>query len=95
MKELPDQLSYALFAASGSGLPAGRVFTTSVAEALAPAAVPVAVLEPPGRDLEPDDVKVYVDGTQMSSEPAAGPLAAATGPCGSAATGSSASSSAG
>ena len=80
MKELSGQLSYALFAASGGGLPAGRVFTSSVAEALAPAAVPIGGWSHLAMTWNQTEVKVFVDGTEMSAQPATGPIAGGSGP---------------
>jgi hypothetical protein len=80
MKEMSSQLSYALFAASGGGLPAGRVFTSQIAEALAPAPVKVGTWTHLAMTWDQSQVKVYVDGTEMSAQAATGPIAGSTGP---------------
>ena len=80
-KEISGQLAYGLFAASGTGLPAGRVFAgSSIAEALAPAPVGIGTWTHLAMSWNQSEVKVYVDGTEMSAQPAVGPIAGGVGP---------------
>jgi hypothetical protein len=80
MKEMPDRLSYALFAEAGTGLPAARVFNATLAEALAPAPVGVGSWTHLAMTWDQTDVKVYVDGTEMAAQPAAGTIVGGVGP---------------
>jgi hypothetical protein len=80
MKELPDQLAYGLFAATDAGLPAARVFQTANIEAAGPAPVGIGSWTHLAMTWDQTALKVYVDGTELSSQPAPGPIAGGVGP---------------
>jgi hypothetical protein len=79
LKEQPGNLSYALYAGTDSGLPSGHVFIGSDLDTRGPTVLPLNTWTHLATTFDGANLRLYVDGTQVSIRPISGSIVTSAG----------------
>jgi glucose/arabinose dehydrogenase/PKD repeat protein len=79
LKERPGSLAYALYGSNGSNRPVGQVYTTAEQNSAGPAQIAVNKWTFLAATYDGSSLKLYVDGTQVSTVAGSGTIATSSG----------------
>jgi hypothetical protein len=79
LKERPGSLAYALYGSNGSNRPVGQVYTTAEQDSAGPAQIAVNKWTFLAATYDGGSLKLYVDGTQVSTVAVSGTIAPSSG----------------